>query len=134
MANNHKVFISHAWDHSDDLENLRRLLNERGYFNVEFKEVTKDEPINSSNSYYIKNRLREKIQSSDILIGLCGIYASHSEWMKWELEIANIHGIPIVGVIPRGQIYISRTVDSYSIENVNWNTESIVNAIRRNSK
>ena len=134
MANDHKIFISHSWDHHDDLKNLKKLLNERKYFNIEFKEVPKDEPINSLNSNYIKSVLKQKILNSDVLIGLCGIYASHSDWMNWELEIASKYGIPIIGVIPWGQNNISQTVNFYSIENVSWNTESIVDAIRRNRK
>ena len=45
MAKNYKIFVSHSWDHSDDLTRLRQLLQQRGYFNVEFKEVSKFEPI-----------------------------------------------------------------------------------------
>lgn len=130
MAKEYSIFISHSWDHSDDLEKLRNLLNERGYFNVEFKEVSKDEPINSTNSEYIKRVLANKIKESHIVIGLAGIYASHSDWMEWELDKAIALEIPIIGVIPRGQKIISKTVSDRSKKDVRWNTESIVEAIR----
>lgn len=52
MAKTYNIFISHSWDHVDDLMNLRRLLNERGYFNVNFEEVPPHDPIDSANSYY----------------------------------------------------------------------------------
>jgi hypothetical protein len=130
MAKVYRIFISHSWQYSDDLSNLRSLLNERGYFNVEFEEVSKDEPINSENSVYIKQRLAGKIKNSNIVLGLAGIYASHSDWMEWELTKAVELGIPIVGVIPWGQERVSRTVTSRSKTDVRWNTESIVAAIR----
>ena len=38
MAKNYNVFISHSWDHLDDLRSLRQHLQERGYFNVDFSE------------------------------------------------------------------------------------------------
>ena len=38
MSKVYSVFISHSWNNIDDLINLRNLLNNRGYFNVEFKE------------------------------------------------------------------------------------------------
>lgn len=88
MAKTYSIFISHSWDNSDDLEKLQNLLNERGYFNVEFKEVTKGEPINSDNADYIKQSLKNKINNSNIVLGLAGIYASHSDWMEWELDKA----------------------------------------------
>lgn len=134
MANNYKIFISHSWAHSDDLEDLRKLLNSRGYFNVEFTEASKDVPINSTNATYIKARLRTKIQSSNIVLALAGIYASHSDWMPWELDTAKGLGISIIGIIPRGQERISQAVYSRSITDVRWNTESIVEAIRRHAK
>jgi hypothetical protein len=134
MAKTYNVFISHSWAYLDDLKNLRNLLNSRGYFNVEFEEATPDEPINSENAEYIKRRLREKIRNADIVLGLAGIYASYSDWMEWELDTALKNNIPIVGVVPRGQERISQVVYSRSKEDVRWNTESIVTAIRKWAK
>jgi hypothetical protein len=116
------------------LNNLRNLLQQRGYFSVEFEEVSAEEPIDSQNATYIKTRLREKISNSNIVLGIAGIYASHSEWMEWELNKAKVLGIPIIGVIPRGQERISATVYSRSVIDVKWNTESIVEAIRQYAK
>ena len=134
MAKIYSVFISHSWDHADDLKKLRNLLEERGYFHVEFSEASPDEPINSEKSAYIKRRLKEKISNSDIVLGIAGMYASHSDWMEWELETALEKKVPIVGVIPRGQERISKVVTDRSVEDVHWNTESIVDAIRRWAK
>lgn len=134
MAKDYKIFISHSWSHTDDLEGLQNLLNSRGYFNVEFMEASKETPINSENATYVKAVLKQKILNSDIVLGLAGIYASHSEWMIWELETAKLNSIPIVGVIPRGQERISSEVYNRSVVDVKWNTESIVAAIRAHAK
>ncbi len=134
MARTYNVFISHSWQYIDDLKKLRDLLKKRGYFNVEFEEATPDEPINSENAEYIKRRLKEKIKNSDIILGIAGVYASYSDWMEWELDTAIANEIPIVGVIPRGQLRISTVVSSRAKEVVGWNTESIVNAIRKWAK
>ena len=134
MARIYSVFISHSWDHVDDLKNLRNLLEKRGYFHVEFEEASPEEPINSENSAYIRRRLKEKISNSDIVLGIAGMYASYSDWMKWELDTAIAEEVPIVGVIPRGQERISKVVTDRSVEDVHWNIESIVDAIRRRAK
>ena len=130
MAKEYRIFISHSWTYPQDLENLRNLLKERGYFNVSFEEATADVPINSTNATYVKSRLKLKISNSNIILGIAGMYASYSDWMAWELETANDLDIPIVGVIPRGQERISTTVTKYSKQDVRWNTEKIVEAIR----
>lgn len=133
MAKDFKVFISHSWDNAQDLTNLRSLLTSRGYFNIEFKEVTKNEPINSTNATYVRAQLKKKIEESHIVIGLAGVYASHSDWMIWELQTAVDNGVPIIGVIPRGNDRSSTEVTGRSEEDVRWNTESIVAAIRKHS-
>jgi hypothetical protein len=134
MAKEYKIFISHSWQYTDTLESLRNLLNERSHFNATYEESTKDKPINSENESYIKTRLAQKIGGSNVILALAGIYASHSSWMQWELEKAIELGIPIIGVIPRGQDKISTIVSSRSIIDVRWNTESIVSAIRAHAK
>jgi len=134
MSKDYKIFVSHSWAYSEDLLSLQKLLNSRGYFNVEFTEATKDVPINSQNAVYIKSKLKSKILSSDVVLALAGVYATHSEWMTWELDTALGLNIPIVGVIPWGQERISSVVYSRSKTDVKWNTESIVEAIRKYAK
>lgn len=134
MAKNYNVFISHSWSHIDDLKNLRNLLESRGYFNVQFQEATPSEPINSENASYIKSVLKSKILNSDIVLGIAGIYASHSDWIEWELKNAYNNNIPVVEVIPSGQTNISKIVTNYAVCTVRWNTESIVEAIKKHSK
>ena len=124
------IFISHSWAYVEDLRSLKKLLESRGYFNVQFEEATPDVPINSDNASYIRQRLRQKISNSNIVLGIAGIYASHSEWMQWELNKAIELGVPIVGVVPRGAERISTVVSTRAKEVVRWNTESIVEAIR----
>lgn len=131
MAKTYTIFISHSWAYIDDLNSLKRLLENRGYFNVQFEEATPDVPINSDNAYYIRQRLKQKISNSDVILGIAGIYASHSEWMAWELDKALELRKPIIGVVPRGAERVSTVVSSRANEVVRWNTDSIVDAIRR---
>ena len=134
MAKTYKIFISHSWSHVNDLKSLRNLLESRGYFNVEFTEFPPTDSINSMNTYYIRQRISERIAASDIVLSIAGIYASYSDWMKWELDKAIEKGVPIIGVIPRGQERISAIVNDRADEIVHWNTESIVSAIRKHAK
>lgn len=134
MAKEYKIFISHSWQYSDTLEALRDLINARSHFSATYEESTKDNPINSENESYVKTRLAQKIGNTNIVLALAGVYASHSSWMEWELDKAIDLGVPIVGVIPRGQERISTIVSSRSIVDVRWNTESIIAAIRAHAK
>ena len=134
MEKTYSLFISHSWDHVDDLMNLRNLLETRGDFHVEFEEVSPEERIKSENPAYIRRRLKERISNSDIVLGIAGMYASYSDWMEWELDTAIAEEVPIIGVIPRGQEKISKVVTDRSVKDVHWNTKSIVEAIQEWAK
>lgn len=133
MSKEYTVFISHSWDHNDTLNDLISLIDRRSHFHAEYSHVSRDEPINSSNGAYIKSVLRKKILASNIIIGLAGIFASHSDWMTWELDTAIELGIPIIGVVPRGRVNVSTMVSARAIELVRWNTESIITSIRNHA-
>lgn len=134
MAKEYKIFISHSWQYTNTLEVLRNLIDERGYFNSTYEESTKDKPVNSDDESYVKRMLAQKIGNSNVILTLAGVYASHSSWMQWELDKAIELGVPIIGVIPRGQERISAIVSSRSVVDIKWNTESIVSAIRTYAK
>ena len=134
MAKVYKIFISHSWQYTDTLDALRNLINARGYFSATYEEATRDKPINSDDEGYVKRRLAQKIANSDVILALAGVYASHSSWMQWELDKAIELGIPVIGVIPRGQDRISTIVSTRSVVDIKWNTESIVSAIRAYAK
>lgn len=133
MSKEINIFISHSWQHVDDLKKLKNLLESRKNFKVEFKQVEPEKPIKSEESSYIRKVLKKKLNESNVVLGIAGMYASYSDWMEWELNTAVELGINVVGVIPRGQKRISQIVTKYSSENVMWNTESIVEAIRKYS-
>lgn len=134
MAKKYSLYISHSWRRENELTRLRNLLENRTYFPIEFLEASPDRPINSQNANYIRQRLGLKISDSDVLLAIAGVYATTSEWINFEIEVAYQLGIPIIGVTPWGQSKISSTVRNYAVDIVGWNTESVVKAIRKYSK
>ena len=109
-------------------------MDNRGYFYADYTHVEKTEPINSTNDSVIKANITKRLQDSDIVLAIAGVYASYSDWMQWEMDKARDLGLKVIGVIPRGQERISSQVYSRSVEDVRWNADSIVAAIRRNVK
>ncbi len=134
MAKTYKVFVSHCWNYNDVLQDLKRLIDNRGYFEAEYKHVEKSHPINSENTSVIKANITKKLEDSDVVLAIAGLYASYSDWMPWEMDKAKELGLNVIGVIPRGQEHISREVYSRSITDVHWNADSIVAAIRKYGK
>lgn len=134
MAKTYNLFISHSWDHNDVLQNLKNLIEGRGYFHAEYTQIEKTCPIDSDLAWVVKANITKRLEQSDVVLAIAGIFASHSEWMQWEMDKAKELGLKVIGVIPRGQERISQEVYSRSIEDVHWNADSIVNAIRSYSR
>lgn len=134
MARTYKIFISHSWNYDDVLQNLKNLLDSRGCFPAEYTQVEKSRPINSEYAPAIKAQITRRLEESDIVLAIAGVYASYSDWMQWEMDKAKELGLNIVGVIPWRQERVSTQVYSRSIVDVHWNTESIVDAIRQYAK
>ena len=68
-----------------------------------------------------------------VVVILAGVYATYSKWIDAEITLAQAFRTskPILAVRPRGNTRISQSVRDAADELVNWNTASIVAAIRR---
>ncbi len=134
MAKTYSLFISHSWNHDNVLQDLKTLIDVRGYFPAEYTQIEKDCPINSYRASVIKANITKRLESSDVLLAIAGVFASYSDWMQWEMDKAKELGLNVIGVIPRGQERISKQVYERSVIDVRWNADSIVDAIRKYSK
>lgn len=130
----YKLFVSHSWSKDEELTNLTKLLNNRGYISFEYTEFRKHTPIESINDEYVKSRIRGRLILSDVVLAIAHVSASYSNYIEYELKKAKEYGLKIIGVRPFGQERISNVVQEYADEIVYWNTESIVIAIRKCSK
>lgn len=134
MAKTYSLFIGHSWIYDNVLQNLKNLLDNRGYFFAEYTQIEKSYPINSDGVSVIKANITKRLKESDVVLAIAGIFASNSDWMQREMDKARELGLNVIGVIPRGQEHISKQVYDRSIIDVRWNADSIVDAIRKYSK
>lgn len=126
----YNLFISHSWSYSDDYERLKNLLEKRGYFNLKNYSVPRDRPIKDKDLY---DGIRDKIRICHVVLVPAGVYASHSDWIQKEIEIAKnefSNPKPVLAIEPRGSEKTSEFVKKRADLTVHWNTESIVSAIR----
>ncbi len=137
MANTHNLFISHSWTYSDAYTKFCALLDAKSYFFYRNFSVPKDDPIHTNGSdSQLLQAITNKIQLCHVVIIMAGVYSSYSKWINKEIIVANeafSTPKPIIGVKPWAQTNVSKIVQDNAIEMVNWNTDSIVAAIRRYS-
>ncbi|MBR2683461.1 MAG: TIR domain-containing protein [Atopobiaceae bacterium] len=137
MQKTYRLFISHAWRHHDDYDRLINLLKNSPYFMWQNYSRPKDRPLvnpnHPSSHAYLSAKLADQIRPVHCVVVLAGIYATYSEWIQEEIDIARRMGKPIIGVRPWGSMHISNPVRDAAAEVVGWQTGSIIEAIRRNS-
>jgi len=124
----YKVFISHAWDYSEDYYRLEKFLKAAPNFDWTNLSVPEHDPI--LNSEQLTARLNDQMRPASVFLILCGMYVAHSDWIQYEINFARRIGRPIIGIRPWGSERIPEAVQKAATEIVGWNTDSIVSAIR----
>ncbi len=131
------LFISHSWKYPEAYDGLVSLLNKDYWFSYKDYSVPRDEPLTIYNRLYyeseLKNKIRNQMGSCHVVLILAGVYASYSDSINMEIEIANELGKPIIAIQPWGAEKTSQIVKSNADAIVGWNSSSIIDAIKRYS-
>lgn len=131
----YNLFISHSWSYSDAFYRLKNLLDNRPYFSYVDYSVPKDNPVHTSGTdKELYKAILNKMRPCHIVLIMAGVYSTYSKWINKEIQAAKkgfLNPKPIIGVKPWGQTNISSVVAENVDALVGWNTESMVNAIRR---
>lgn len=133
----YNLFISHSWDYTDSYNCLVKLLDNAPYFSYRNYSVPKDDPIVIRNNMYYSSELRNKIRiqmrNCSVVLILAGVYASYSDSINMEIEVANELNKPIIAIEPFAAERTSSVVKNSANAVVKWNTSSIIDAIRKYS-
>ena len=131
MVNVYNIFVSHSWTYSDEYTRFINLLENRQYFEFRNYSVPGEKELDTSTDGELRGALLDQIRPTHIVIILAGMYANYSKWIKIEMDIASEMGKPMIGIRPHGGQRVPDEVSSRVREVVYWNTESIVEAIRK---
>lgn len=131
------LFISHAWKYGEEYDRLINLLNAAPYFYYRNYSAPKDKPLVAPDSAVTKMILKtcidKKIRPVNVVIILSGMYYYYHDWMQVEMNIARSYHKPIIAIKPWGNQLVPQQIADISSIVVNWNTDSIVSAIRQYS-
>ena len=127
----YRLFISHSWTYSDAYEKLTKLLAKHPLFKWSNYSVPKDNPIhNAPNTELLEQAIERQMRPVNCVLILAGVYSSYSKWIGREINIAKSFGKPIVAIEPWGSERTSAVVKDNADAIVQWNSGSIVEAIR----
>lgn len=127
----YRLFVSHAWRYSERYERMIHFLDAANNFTYKNYSVPEDKAFGKMNETQLQEELREQIRPAQVVIIISGMYVTYSNWIQFEIEYARNLDKPILGIRPWGAQVMPKAVSDVADEIVNWNTNSIVNAIRR---
>jgi hypothetical protein len=127
----YNIFISHAWQYDEAFHRLLAMLNAAPYFSFANFSVPEPDPLQAETALGLVRALYRQMWPTHVVLMLAGMYAHHREWMLKEIEIAQQLQKPIIGIVSRDQERAPKAIQDAAKELVNWNTVSIVGAIRR---
>lgn len=86
-----KLFVSYRADAEGS--RYKNLLvawskNDNSYFDIKFDDTSIGVSLNSTNSTYIRRKIKEKIRESKYFLLLIGATTHDSDWCNWEIEQA----------------------------------------------
>jgi len=81
----------------------------------------------------LQEEIRQQIRPVNCFLALAGVYISYSDGIQFELDFAVSLGKPIIGIKPWENDNVSKAVSDVAKEVVGWNTDSIIEAIRKYS-
>lgn len=127
------IFISHAWRYNEHYQTIVQWFNEEPNFYWKNSSVPSDNSLTDKTSKGLSEGMTRQIAPAQVVIILGGMYAAHSAWIDYEIQVAIRMGKPIIGVQPWGQVRIPVNVQNAANQNglmVGWNRASIISAVR----
>ena len=124
-----RVFVTHAWETSDEyLRIFEYLESARNFF---YKNLSApDRAPQGDGKEADREELRKQIGQSECVIALPGLYRAQSELMLFEMTFAKASDKPVILMRPFCAIQVLPTaITSLSDQIVDWDVRALVDAI-----
>jgi hypothetical protein len=128
QANPLRLFVTHAWETSDDyLRVFEYLESARNFFYRNYS--TPDRPPAGDREAQ-REDLRRQITPAEAVIGLASLYDTHQDLLTFQLLYAQASNKPVV-LMKRE---MPKAIVDLASEVVDWDERGLVDAIRRQAR
>jgi hypothetical protein len=133
QANPVRLFVTHAWENSDDyLRVFEYLESARNFF---YRNYSTPEQRPSGDKEALREDLRRQITPAEAVIALSSLFETHRELLTFELLYAQASHKPVLLMKPFGtRKEVPKAILDLANEVVEWDERALVDAIRRQAR
>jgi len=133
QANPIRIFVTHAWGHSDDyLRVFEYLESARNFF---YKNCSTPEHRPAGDKEGQREDLRRQIAAAETVIGLSSLHHTHQDLLTFELLYAQASKKAVILLKPFGAGKdVPKAILDLADEVVDWDERALVDAIRRQAR
>jgi len=133
QANPLRLFVTHAWEISDDyLRVFEYLESARTFF---YRNYSTPEQRPAGDKEALRENLRRQIHPVEAVIALSSLSDTHHELLTFQLLYAQADHKPVVLMKPFGaRKDVPRAILDLADEVVEWDERALVDAIRRTAR
>lgn len=124
------LFISHAWQYDQAYLTLVKWFNDEPNFWWKDCSVPSTNALPDKTTSGLKQGITRQINPAQGVLIIAGMYAAHSGWIDYEISEARRLSKVIIGIRPWGQERMPLKVQDAADVLVNWNSASVVGAVR----
>jgi hypothetical protein len=125
-----RIFITHAWESSDDyLRVFEYLESARGFF---YKNFSAPEQRPQGDKEALRENLRKQIAPVEAVIGLASLYETQRELVTFQLMFAQASRKPVLLLKQFGvRKDVPKELSDLANDMVDWDERALVDAIKR---
>ena len=133
QANPFRLFITHAWETSDDyLRVFEYLESAKNFFYRNYS--TPDKPPGGDKEAQ-REDLRRQIAPTEVVIAVSGLYDTHKDLLTFQLLFAQASKKPVLLMKPFGAKQATpKAILDLASEVVEWDERALVDAIRLHAR
>ena len=133
QANPLRLFVTHAWETSDDyLRVFEYLESARNFF---YRNYSTPEQRPSGDKEALRENLRCQITPVEAVIALSSLYDTHQDLLTFELLYAQANNKPVILMKPFGaRKDAPKAILDLTTEVVEWDERALVDAILRQAR
>lgn len=124
------LFLSHAWAYDQHYNQLVLWFDTENNFSWKNCSVPSTDALADKTTAGLAAGLTRQISPAQGVIIMAGMYASHSDWIKYEIAEATRMNKVIIGVRPWAAERVPEVVSNAANVMVSWQSASIIQAVR----